>query len=41
LWKLFDGLKEDIALNKLVLVCAQTAVQEGRAKKYPILEQIL
>ncbi len=39
IWKLFDGLKEDINLNRLILAHAQTGVVETRARKYQILEQ--
>ncbi len=38
-WKLFDGLKEDIAINRLTLAHAQTGVQETRPKKYTMLAQ--
>ncbi len=38
-WKLMDGLKEDIRLNRLVLVHAQTGVVENQPKKYVILAQ--
>ncbi len=39
IWKLFDGLKEDINLNRLILTHAETGVEEARARKYQILQQ--
>ena len=39
IWKLFDGLKEDININKLTLAHAQTGVEDRRPKKYVVLAQ--